>query len=82
MKRGSKATVHNLRPHAAFDNEICVRPHVILNIRFGGYAGVCWSKTNARQENQSIRWIAIWMAMFLLLNSLQCLTFYYTFTHK
>jgi len=27
--RMRKATVHNLRPHAAFDNEICGRPHVI-----------------------------------------------------
>jgi len=38
-------------PHAAFDNKICGRPHVIWNIRFGGCAGVCWSKTNPRQEN-------------------------------
>jgi len=35
-----KSTVHNLRPHAAFDNGISGRPHVILNIRFGGRAGV------------------------------------------
>ena len=42
-------------PHAAFDNEICGRPHVIKNIRLGGRAGVHGSKTNARQENQSTK---------------------------
>jgi len=54
--------MHNLR-HAAFDNEICGRPHVIWNIRFGGRAGVYCSKTNAWQENQSTRYVTIWMVM-------------------
>jgi len=33
---GNGAQPAAVRPHAAFDNEICVRPH----IRFGGRAGV------------------------------------------
>jgi len=50
------ATVHNLWPygqrsHAAFDNEICSHPHVFSNIRFGGRAGIYWSKTNATQKS-------------------------------
>jgi len=33
-----------IRLHAAFDNDICSRPHLIKNTRFGGCAGVYWSK--------------------------------------
>jgi len=57
------STVHNLRLHAAFDNEICGRPQVISNIRFGGRDGVYWSKTNTRQENQWTRCVTIWTVM-------------------
>jgi len=48
---------------AAFDSEICGRPHVIWNTRFGGRAGEYWSKTNARQENQSTQCVTIWIVM-------------------
>jgi len=36
----TRSTVHNLRPNAAFDDELCDRPLVISNMRFVGRAGV------------------------------------------
>ena len=57
----SASTNNGAQPAAV--NEICGRPHVIQNIRLGGRAGVYWSKTNARQENQSTRCVTIWTVM-------------------
>jgi len=63
FKIQNNPTVHNLRPHAAFDNEICGRPHVIQNKIWRPCWRILkqyWSKTNARQENQSTRCVTIW----------------------
>jgi len=37
------------------------------------------AKQTQGKKNQSTSCITIWMVMFLLINSLKCLTFYYTF---